>query len=44
MIHFKNVSKVYSTGTKALDNVSMDFNKGDIIGIIGPTIRASSSL
>ena len=35
MFKINNLTYQYDKTRKALDNVSMDFNKGDIIGIIG---------
>lgn len=36
MIKFENVSKKYKNGTLALDNCSIEFEKGRVIGILGP--------
>lgn len=35
MIEFKNVSKVYKDGTKAVDNLNLTFNDGEFIVFIG---------
>jgi len=35
MIEFKNISKVYGDGTKAVDNLSMKVNEGEMIVFIG---------
>lgn len=35
MIEFKNVTKLYPNGKKAVDNLSLDFEKGEFIVFIG---------
>ncbi|WP_414840090.1 betaine/proline/choline family ABC transporter ATP-binding protein [Carnobacterium sp. TMP28] len=35
MIEFKNVSKVYKGGKKAVENINLSFNKGEFIVFIG---------
>ena len=35
MIEFKNVSKVYSNGTKALNNVNIKIEKGEFVFVVG---------
>lgn len=35
MIEFKNVSKVYGDGTKAVDDVSFTINEGEFVVLIG---------
>lgn len=47
MIELTNVSKIYrrnDTETKALDNVSVHINKGDIFGVIGYSGAGKSTL
>lgn len=36
MINLKNVSKSYNGTTKAVDNISLDIEKGEIFGFLGP--------
>ena len=36
MISFKNVSKTFDGGVKAVDDVSFEVNEGEIVGFIGP--------
>ncbi len=36
MISIKNVSKTYNKTNKAVDNLNIEFNDGEIIGFIGP--------
>lgn len=35
MIEFKNVSKTYKDGTKAVENINLTFNDGEFIVFIG---------
>lgn len=35
MIEFKNVSKIYPDGTRAVDNLSMTIDKGELVVFIG---------
>lgn len=39
MFKINNLTYQYDKTRKALDNVSMDFNKGNIIGIIGSNVQ-----
>lgn len=43
MIEFKNVSKVFSKGVKAVDNVSFKINEGEIFGFLGPNGAGKST-
>lgn len=44
MIEFKNVSKTYATGKKALNNVSFKINSGTIVGVIGRNGAGKSTI
>ena len=44
MIEFKNVSKVYPNGVKALNNVSLTIDEGEFVGNIGLTGAGKSTL
>ena len=44
MFKINNLTYQYDKTRKALDNVSMDFNKGNIIGIIGSNGSGKSTL
>ncbi len=44
MIQFKNVSKIYSNGVKGLDNINLEINQGEFVGIIGLSGAGKSTL
>jgi osmoprotectant transport system ATP-binding protein len=37
MVVFSNVSKVYGDGTKAVDELDLVINKGELVSLIGPS-------
>ena len=43
MIHMRNVSKVYDNGVVALDNVSVDIEKGDFVFVVGASGAGKST-
>lgn len=43
MIEFKDVTKIYSKGKKAVDNLSMTINEGEIFGLLGPNGAGKST-
>lgn len=43
MIEFKNISKSYKQGIKAVDNLSLTVNDGEIFGFLGPNGAGKST-
>ena len=44
MIDFKNVSKVYDNGTKALSNVNIHIDKGEFVFLVGSSASGKSTI
>lgn len=44
MLRLENVSYTYEDNTKALDNINLDLNRGNIIGLIGSNGAGKSTL
>ena len=44
MIEFRNVSKIYDTGTEAVHNASFKINKGDFAFLVGSSGSGKSTL
>ena len=44
IISIKDLSKIYNTGFKALKNVNLEINKGEIIALLGPNGAGKTTL
>ena len=43
-IEIKNLSKIYDNGFKALSNINLEINKGEIFAMLGPNGAGKTSL
>ena len=37
LVQFYNVSKIYSNGVKALDDISLKIDRGEFVFLVGPS-------
>lgn len=44
IISIRNITKIYATGLKALNNINLDFRRGEIFALLGPNGAGKTTL